>query len=87
MIKFVKCICNYRREKELSINKVYEVVGITPLCYRIIADTSRTISCTKDRFEVVKNNEKANDTSKKITRKINYTSKKREILLKNFNHI
>lgn len=69
MIKFVKCICNYRREKELSINKVYEVVGITPLCYRIIADTSRTISCTKDRFEVVKNNEKANDTSKKNNKK------------------
>lgn len=72
MVNFVKCICNYRREKELSINKVYEVVEVTPLCYKIIDNKFNIIACTKDRFVVVENNKKTKDTSKSVKYRLDF---------------
>lgn len=50
----VKCICNYEREKELTLGKKYCVQGSSNSMYVLKSDTGEVIKTLKERFEIVK---------------------------------
>ena len=49
----LKCIDNTQAHNELTLEKLYDVLHIYPLCYVIINDMGEQDKYMKDRFEVI----------------------------------
>lgn len=46
------CVWNYCREKDLKLNKIYEIIAENNLTY-VIALEKKSIVCVKERFKVI----------------------------------